>query len=425
MPFNIKSIAKIGHGFTLIELIGVLAILSIMAAIVAPNLIKKMQIDRQEAEEEILNSLADGLTNYIIENRIIPISGYGSSTWSNSIAAQVDLSQQDVHENFLTCSRRYWFDPSTDLDGLSDNSAAYDQNTTTNISGSSTTSPPSPPANPRAMIISDITPGCANSISSVAHNTANFANTWDQTTPPSGLTEGDTLKIKRVYLSALFETVTLRSSPDSIFVRKTYDRPPSLFTFVPGDRGPVTGTVTTIEKNSHIFSLTYSTGGFSPTNIPGGTATVKIGYSDGGNEFLQALTTQPVDVTNGTTSPSITNFTPPSTTSDIKVSLELTIESVAGDSIYAGNSGYIDITLQYQGEPQYQIEGQPGTSTISIAAPGTTEIRSFNVIDGTKIDLYDQSWTAAGPIGDHLLSAIIKEPTILTYSPGPPTYWGK
>ena len=151
--------------------------------------------------------------------------------------------------------------------------------------------------------------------------------------------------------------------------------------------------------------------------MPGGTATVDIGYTSGGNEFLSTEL-----VTTGTSStPMAISYT---STSDISISLELTIDSAG--NVTNANSGYIDLTVQYQGEPQYALEGRAGNpTTITITSPGTLEIVSFNVINGTTLTLYDQSGTSGGAAGDQLLSIVVRESDSFTYSPGPPTIWGR
>lgn len=205
-----KNILWCKNGFTLIEMIGVIAIMAIFAAVITPNVVKQIQAVRQDAEEETLGVLAEGLIDYVLENRIIPQSGEGSGTWSTNIATQVDLSTKKIYENEIGNSRRYWFDPATNLNGLSDNSGPYNQNTVSaaNLSGDATTSTASAPTNPRAMIISDLSSGGTNNIlvASVVHNAANFAAVWDQT---GTLTESSTLKIERINLARLFNTVTL------------------------------------------------------------------------------------------------------------------------------------------------------------------------------------------------------------------------
>lgn len=209
------------QGFTLIEIIGVLAIMAILAAVIAPNVIKQIQAARQDAEEESLSRLADGLRNYVLENRVIPQSGYGSGVWSTNIASQTDLPEKDIYQNDLNCARRYWFDPSTDIDGLSDGSGPYDQNTVSaaNLAGYTTGSTALPPVNPRAMIISDMTSGCTNNVNGVANTNANFAAVWNQAASP--LVEGKTLKIKRINFAQLFNTVNL-SNETPITVLTTF-----------------------------------------------------------------------------------------------------------------------------------------------------------------------------------------------------------
>ena len=389
--------------------------MAILAAVIAPNIVKQLQSARQDVEEKNLSLLVNGLVNYVLENRIIPQSGEGSGTWATNIATQTDLAVEQVYENDFGCSRRYWFDPSTDLNGLSDNSAAYNQNTVSaaNLSGYTTSSTASAPTNPRAMIISDLTTGCTNNIlvASVAHNAVNFAAAWDQT---GTLTESNTLKIERINFSQIFETVTLQTGNGSLFARRTYTNPNST-TPSSGTPGPqVDFPQVTVEKNSHIFSVAYSTGGFAPTNIPGGAAVLDIGYTSGGNEFVAAAV-----VTTGTTSGPIS--VSHTSTSNINIGLELTI---SGTNVYNGNSGYIDLTVGYNGEPQYKLEGQAANTIIAIATPGTPEIRSFNVVNGTELSLYDQSWTGGGA-GDLLYSIVIKESESFVYNPGPPTLWGR
>ncbi len=410
MNKNEKNIWWNQQAFTLIEMIGVLAIIAILAAVIAPNVIKQMQSASQDAEEQTLSHLADGFVNYVLENRVIPQSGEGAGTWATNIATQMDLPTKEIYENDLGNSRRYWFDPATNLNGLSDNSASYDQNTVAaaNISGDATTSTASPPTNPRAMIISDLSDGGSNNIlvASVGHTALNFAAVWDQT---GTLAESSTLKVKRINLSQMFETVTLESSNGNFFARKSYSSPSST-------SPTVSYPLMSIEKNSHIFAVHYSTGGFEPTNATGGTATLDIGYTSGGNQYVSAAS-----VTSGATSGpvSVTH----TSTSDISVGTELTI---SGSGVSNANSGYIDVMVEYNGDPQYKLEGQAGNpTTITNSTGGTPEIISFNVIDGTMIYLYDQSWTAGSPTGDLLHSIVIKEAENFAYIPGPPTLWGR
>jgi prepilin-type N-terminal cleavage/methylation domain len=407
------------HGFTLIEMVGVLAIMAILSAMIVPNVVKQMQGARQDVEDQTLDIMADGLVNYVLENRIIPQSGYGQGIWSGNIATQTGLPEKQIYINDAGCNRRYWFDPSTDLNGLSGGGGAYNQNTVsaTNFSGYTTGLTASPPVSPRAMIISDLSTGCTQNINSVANTAQNFSAVWDQidsATDP--LVESSKLKIKRINFSQLFETVTLQSGNGSLSSRRSYTNPNST-TPQSGPPGPIiVYPLITVEKNSHIYSITYSTGGFEPTNLEGGTALLDIGYTPGGSQFVSAA-----NVTSGVTAiPVSVNYT---STADINISSELTI---TGANVFNGNSGFIDTTVGYNGEPQYKLEGQSIDPTvIVISTPGIPEIISFNVINGTSLYLYDQSWTIGNPSGNMLHSSVIKESESYTYSPRPIPSWSR
>ena len=59
-------------GFTLVELIGVLAILSILASFITPNLINQLRSARRDAEDQQLANIAQGIELYIRQTRTFP-----------------------------------------------------------------------------------------------------------------------------------------------------------------------------------------------------------------------------------------------------------------------------------------------------------------------------------------------------------------
>ena len=59
-------------GFTLVELIGVLAILSILASFVTPNIINQLRNARRDAEDQQLTNIAKGIELYIRQTRSFP-----------------------------------------------------------------------------------------------------------------------------------------------------------------------------------------------------------------------------------------------------------------------------------------------------------------------------------------------------------------
>ena len=59
-------------GFTLVELIGVLAILSILASFIAPNVINQLRSARRDAEDQQLVNIAQGIELFIRQTRSFP-----------------------------------------------------------------------------------------------------------------------------------------------------------------------------------------------------------------------------------------------------------------------------------------------------------------------------------------------------------------
>lgn len=59
-------------GFTLVELIGVLAILAILASFITPNVINQLRSTRRDAEDQQLANIAQGIELYIRQTRSLP-----------------------------------------------------------------------------------------------------------------------------------------------------------------------------------------------------------------------------------------------------------------------------------------------------------------------------------------------------------------
>lgn len=79
-------------GFSLIEMIGVLAILTIMASTVAPNLLRRMLEATATKEEKSLQTLAEGLMTHVQTWQTIP----GAASWATNLATAVGLSSTDI-----------------------------------------------------------------------------------------------------------------------------------------------------------------------------------------------------------------------------------------------------------------------------------------------------------------------------------------
>ena len=112
-------------GFTIIELIGVLAVMAILAGMILPNVIQQINRAVEESEEMGLASLAKGLEAAVLRYRLIPGNGTdyynvttatlaanGTVDWAEMIAEQVSVpSSHIITEQERGCTRRYWFDP--------------------------------------------------------------------------------------------------------------------------------------------------------------------------------------------------------------------------------------------------------------------------------------------------------------------------
>ncbi len=66
---------KITRGFTLLELIIVVSIIGILAALITPNVIQKIQNGKQIGTMQDINTIAKACLEYIAENDIAPAAG--------------------------------------------------------------------------------------------------------------------------------------------------------------------------------------------------------------------------------------------------------------------------------------------------------------------------------------------------------------
>jgi type II secretory pathway pseudopilin PulG len=138
-------------GFTLIEIVGLLAVTAILAALLLPALIK--ETDKYTADKEIttLRSFGDAFQRYVTVSRTIPDDTY----WYSAVASQLGFSPNDVLYNIRQQShqrsRVFLIDPSMQL-GLP---ASPTRLPYTNFL-SSATATPCQPQNPRVMIVSSL-----------------------------------------------------------------------------------------------------------------------------------------------------------------------------------------------------------------------------------------------------------------------------
>lgn len=96
-------------GFTLIELIGVLAIIAVLAAVVAPNALRSIERAAVRGEAESLHALGSQLKLYLRDQGTLP----ATATWTTALASYSDLSPTDLATNKRSNARVYLLDPAT------------------------------------------------------------------------------------------------------------------------------------------------------------------------------------------------------------------------------------------------------------------------------------------------------------------------
>jgi len=103
--------------FTLIEMIGVLAIMAIMASVLVPNVLRSMDRAAVRAEAETLKALGEQVKAYLCTNSMLPVSVWPDlsnlrqRSWCSDVATVADLSTGDIAVNRRNNLRVILFDP--------------------------------------------------------------------------------------------------------------------------------------------------------------------------------------------------------------------------------------------------------------------------------------------------------------------------
>ena len=203
-------------GLTLIEVIGVLALVAVLAAIVLPLLIR--QLDKSAADQEIavLQSIGNALPQNIMRSRYFP----GPQDWMTNVASELGMNVSDVKTNARGNARFMVIDPNLSV-GVNGSGLPYSQ---TNWSfGSQCTNSSGQivgPSIPRVMVLSTLGVPFPTSISNGVLNTASdFTNiwNWDDTSSTLPTTtalstwggKAEDLKVQRINLAPIFVDLVL------------------------------------------------------------------------------------------------------------------------------------------------------------------------------------------------------------------------
>ena len=224
--------------FTLIEMIGVLAIMSILASVLVPNVLRSMDRAAVRAEAETLKALGEQVRQYAKINGVPPALG----TWNTDLGTLADLAAVDILTNRRGNQRRYVLDAGS--------------------------------PSPRLMIISSM----RNGLQIPAISAAQFQNVWqtaDHAVPAGWGTwtvvsgSGEQLLIERVNLQGLYlsnpalVTITFNTAEATAAGRYSF-RPPGAtadsgpYAIVP-TRSFAPGTILTLYSNG-TANYTYAVG---------------------------------------------------------------------------------------------------------------------------------------------------------------------
>ncbi len=256
------------QGFTIMELIGAMAIIAILAAVLAPSVTDG--IDRAYAAQEEANvrSLMNALEQHVVQTKTIPRETVAD--WTTAIAGYADLAINDVEFNPRDYRRRLYVDPQF----FSSSEAVFPGY----AQGGGLASRP---FSARLMLVSDLTRNAPNP----PRTAAEFAAIWDQTNA-AAVVEGTKVKIERLNLSGHFHRLLLINSHTQ---QPSYALESGSSVPVPAAAGGVDGTLTRYVLRSSrlsVFFSPYPTGGSNTTTLIGEDMALHY-TTDGSNWFWE------------------------------------------------------------------------------------------------------------------------------------------
>lgn len=216
---------RLSAGFTLVEMIGVMAILAIMAGILTPNVLRSIERASVVAEQQTLGKLGGQVKKYLHDYGFVPAVG----TWDTNIATYSEVSVLDIRTNKRQNNRVYLLDPD--------------------------------PAAPqeRAIILSSMRAGMALPTSANINTALRFAALWDTVDGqvPSAVSWGGWTAQAAEYL--IIERINFKSEYRTIVLQNTSNVlpaiPASVSYGVQPPQGPLQPGVTIIAGGSTTLRL--------------------------------------------------------------------------------------------------------------------------------------------------------------------------
>lgn len=194
---------SVAGGWTLIEMIGVLAILSILAVALVPVLMREVDRLTRRDEEARLKAMGVGYQQAAMRNRVIS----GAPDWAQGIGLQIGWRTEDVLTNGRGGARVFLIDPLLRIGTGAASVLPFTQDWRGSL----------PPVSARILLISSLGEALPAGLSNgVAANSTAFEAIWgaDTETVPAGWTwtgRGSDLCVQRISLAPLFTSVVLNN----------------------------------------------------------------------------------------------------------------------------------------------------------------------------------------------------------------------
>lgn len=182
------------RGFTLLELIGVMAVMAILAGALAPQVVRLINEGYRTAEAKSLGSIRDALTAYIETTQQVPAPA--TAAWTNAVAQFAAFPPDRVRLNERNFTRRLYADPNF-FSAANVAFPGYQQ----------TTGLAAPPFSPRLMVVSNLN----GNVTANLNTGAAFEAVWAQNGSAT-LLESPDLFIERIHLASLFNRVLLTNA---------------------------------------------------------------------------------------------------------------------------------------------------------------------------------------------------------------------
>src|SRR6266542_62615 len=188
--------------FTLVETIGVLAVIALLLAVIAPSVVRRLDHAAWTKETSDIQAIADSYTQYILRTKTIP----GTNTWASSVSDQMNLPVSAITTNMRGYARAFLIDTNLKIGANANSVLPF---------GPQSASGSPKPVSARVIIVSSLSGALPLSSGVPSSNEFNAIwNTADGAKPATSTWttwagNGDDLRIKRLNLEPLFHQLIL------------------------------------------------------------------------------------------------------------------------------------------------------------------------------------------------------------------------